>query len=236
MSYNQNAYNLAPFNLSESGNAQWLSVDGYENVNAFVGISTEVYLFCIPHERVDVSVHGERFKQFEADFHEVIGYNVALEGTYWMDVQMNESIYTNSVISSEMKFKAVDCVETISEEIFKGCHVAFNANGLEELLKDIVWHIDYFTAAAGNELVSQTSNAIAIDEVVCELKLTLMPGQRLIVDASNYNVLLDGENMIHTQVGEWLDELTRETTSITITAAEGGAGIGANILYTERYL
>ena len=101
---------------------------------------------------------------------------------------------------------------------------------------DIVWHIDYFTSGAGNELVSQTVDVMAIDEIVCELNLTLMPGQRLIVDASNYNVLVDGENMIHTQVGEWLDELTRETNSITITAAEGGGGLSANILYTERFL
>ena len=75
-----------------------------------------------------------------------------------------------------------------------------------------------------------------MEEITCVLKLTLMPGQRLIVDASNYNVLLDGENMIHTQEGEWLDEISRETTSITVTAAAGQAGLSANILYTERFL
>lgn len=235
MSYNQNAFNRAPFNLSESGNAQWLSVDGYENVNAYIGISTEVYLFCIPHEHVGISIHGERFKHFEGDFHEVIGYNVALEGTYWMDVQHNESVYPHTVFSFEMTMKAA-FVETISEEIFKGCHVSFWANGLERLLQDIIWHADYFTAAAGNELVSQTTGAVVIDEIICELNLTLMPGERLIVDASNYNVLLDGVNMIHTQVGDWLDEITRETNDITITAAEGGAGLSAMILFTERFL
>lgn len=235
MSFNQNAFNRAPFNLSEAGNAQWLSVDGYENTDCFVGAAVEVYLFCIPNERVGISIHGERFKQFEALGHEVTGYNVALEGTYWMDVQSNERLYTYSLISSETTVRAVG-EERLSNELSIGCHFSTIASFFERTLTDIVWHVDYFTAAAGNELVSQTADMITIDEIVCELNLTLMPGQRLIVDASNYNVLLDGENMIYTQVGEWLDELTRETNSITITAAEGGGGISANILYTERFL
>ena len=235
MSFNQNAFNRAPFNLSEAGNVQWLSLDGYENVETFVGAAVEVYLFCIPNERVGINIHGERFKQFEALGHEVIGYNVALEGTYWMDVESREIVHPNVLFSFEMSF-GVGFEETISEDLSLGCNIAVNSQGLENISPDIVWHIDYFTAGAGNELVSQTVDAMAIDEVICELNLTLMPGQRLIVDASNYNVLVDGENMIHTQVGEWLDELTRETNSITITAAEGGGGISANILYTERFL
>lgn len=235
MSFNKNAFNRAPFNLSEAGNAQWLLVDGYENVECFVGAAVEVYLFCIPNERVGISIHGERFYQFHALGHEVIGYNVALEGTYWMDVQCNERLYTYTLASSETTLRAFG-EEQLLDELSIGCHFSTTGSFSEQISTDIVWHVDYFTSAAGNELVSQTADLITIDEIVCELNLTLMPGQRLIVDASNYNVLLDGENMIHTQVGEWLDELTRETNSITITAAEGGAGLSANILYTERFL
>ena len=235
MSFNQNAFNRAPFNLSESGNAQWLTVDGYENVNAYVGVATEVYLICVPHEHVGINIHGERFVQFSAEAHEVIGYSFALEGTYWMDVESREIVHPNVLHSFEMSF-GVDFQETISEEVSLGCNIAIKAVGGENLFHDILWHADYFTSIAGNELVSQTVDVMAIDEIVCELNLELMPGQRLIVDASNYNVLVDGENMIHTQVGEWLDELTRETNSITITAAEGGGGLSANILYTERFL
>lgn len=235
MSFNQNAFNRAPFNLSEAGNVQYLALDGYENVDCFVGAAVEVYLFCIPNERVGINIHGERFKQFDTIGHEVIGYNVALEGTYWMDVESRELLNTYTLFSKEIVFRAIG-EEKMSYELILGCHVSTSASFSELISPDIVWHIDYFTAGAGNELVSQTVDVMAIDEIVCELNLTLMPGQRLIVDASNYNVLLDGENMIYTQVGEWLDELTRETNSITITAAEGGGGISANILYTERFL
>lgn len=235
MSYNHNAFNRAPFNRSESGNVQWFDIDGYENVNAYVGISTEVYLFCIHHERVSIKIHGERFVQFTAEAHEVTGYNVALEGTFWIDVWFNERVQPYAIASAEMKIPA-SFEETISEDVFLGCHVSFSSRFSEIITKDIIWHVDYFTAASANELVSQNTAGISLEEIACVLKLTLMPGQRLIVDASNYNVLLDGVNMIHTQEGEWLDEISRETTSITVTAAAGQAGLSANILYTERFL
>lgn len=235
MSYNQNAFNRAPFNLSQSGNTHYIVAEGYEYVDAFAGVSTQVYLFCIANERVGIDIHGERVVHFEADGHEVLGYNVALEGTYWLDVESREMVDPKAMLSSELRFE-VSCEETISEDVYLACHISLPVDGFERISPDIVWHIDYHTTAAGNELVSQTTGAEVIDENVCELKLTLMPGQRLIVDASNYNVLVDGENMIYTQVGDWLDELSRETRSITITAAEGQAGISAMILYTERYL
>lgn len=235
MSFNQNAFNRALFNLSESGNAQWLSIDFYENVDAYVGISTEVYLFCINHERVDINIHGERLVLFEAEAHEVLGYNVALEGTYWIDVWFHETVQPYAIVSSEIKIPAV-FEETISEEAYLACHMSFSSTSFERITKDIIWHVDYFTVAGFNELVSQNTSGISLEEIACVLNLTVMPGQRLIVDASNYNVLLDGENMIHTQNGEWLDEISRETTSITITAAAGQGGLSANILYTERFL
>ena len=75
-----------------------------------------------------------------------------------------------------------------------------------------------------------------MDIIVCELNITLKPGQKLIVDATNYNVLLDNENAIWAQSGAWIDELTRETSSISINASSGVANLSANILYTERYL
>lgn len=235
MSYNQNAFNRAPFNLSQSGNVQYITAEAYEYVDVYAGVSTQVYLFCITNERVGTNIHGERFIDFEADAHEVIGYNVALEGTYWLDVECREIVDPYALLSSELMIRAL-CEEFISEDLYLACHVAMKADGFEKISPDVIWHIDYHTTAAGNELVSQTTDAEVVEEVVCELELTLMQGQRLIVDASNYNVLVDGENMIYTQKGDWLDELSRETRSITITAAEGQAGISAMILYTERFL
>ena len=76
----------------------------------------------------------------------------------------------------------------------------------------------------------------ALDLAICYLTVTLKPGSTLIIDANNYNILLDGENAIELQSGDWLDDLDRETVDIAIGAASGVSGLSASILYTERYL
>lgn len=89
---------------------------------------------------------------------------------------------------------------------------------------------------AAYELVSAIANAISVEEKVCLLNVTLVPGDQLVVDAENYNIWNNGENAIKIHSGDWIDELDRETIDIDISASSGSANLSATILYTERYL
>ena len=235
MSFNQTIFNRGPFNLSDSANATWFTIEALETVDAVTSVSKDVFLLCIPNEKVTIDIHGENFKNFSANAHEVLGYNVALEGNYWCDVQFDEKLYNETFCSPEYR-PVVDMSETIETESKIAYSVHLSVSIGETVDAETTVFCEYYTNFAGNELVSQVSDATVVEEIACVLNLTLEPGQHLIVDANNYNVLVDNENMIHTQEGEWLDELSRDTLSITVTAAEGGAGLTANILYTERYL
>lgn len=235
MSFNQTIFNRGPFNLSDSANATWFDIEAMETVDAVTSVSKDVYLLCIPHEGIGISIHGENFKNFSVNAHEVLGYNVALEGTYWMDVQFDEKMDTTIKLSVEFRpylelFETHDC----KAEIKYSRHIWVSAE--ETVDEETTVFCEYHTVFDGNELVSQVADLVVVEEIACVLNLTLQPGERLIVDANNYNVLVDDQNMIYTQEGEWLDELTRDTYSITVTAASGGAGLEAKILYTERYL
>ena len=112
--------------------------------------------------------------------------------------------------------------------------------GLEENTGSFTVCSKHFIVTEGGELVSQVATAITVEEILCLINTTLQPGQKLIIDAGTYNVLIDGENAIYTQQGEWLDELNRNTMSITITAKNANKptlkNLSASILYTERYL
>lgn len=102
--------------------------------------------------------------------------------------------------------------------------------------KDInLSQIAYAEGDAG-EIFAVTADVISLSQTICEFPgLILRPGQTLVIDAGSYNVLLDGENAIHLQQGEWLDNLNRNTQSITISAT-GISRVTAEVLYTERYL
>lgn len=235
MSFNQTIFNRGPFNLSESANATWFDIEATELIDAVTSVSKDVFLLCIPHENVGISIHGEKFKNFTANAHEILGYNVALEGSYWKDVQFDEKMDTSIKLSVEYRpevsyYETHDCEAEVkySRHLF--------VTGGETVDAETTVYCEYRTVADGNELVSQVADLAIVEEIACVLNLTLQPGERLIVDANNYNVLVDNENMIYTQEGEWLDELTRDTYSITVTAASGGAGLQSKILYTERFL
>lgn len=287
MSFNKSYFNRAPFNRTGLDNVQWASGEAWETVDAFAGVSQQIFLLCIPHENVITDMHGTAFKDFTANGHEVIGWNIGLEGIFWSDVQCNEKIYTESRWSIERYIKASGS-EVVTHESSITHYLHIKLAGSEQIDNKLTWYIQHFMYPEGNEHISQVADVIYLDEKSCVLNLTLYPGEKIVIDSSNYNVyytgnsdsmtvinrlLLDNQsgeqyiqyyktgkiypltkegekellndlasgitrdsNAIYAHSGKWLDDLNRDATSITITAAEGEAGLTGSILYTERYL
>ena len=65
-------------------------------------------------------------------------------------------------------------------------------------------------------------------------QLTIPPGGELRIDSGLYTVLLNGENALHAQEGDWV-ELSRSLVRLTVECAQGG-GLAGQIVYQERYL
>ena len=237
------AYNLAQFNLtaynSGSDNAIWVNAIFSENVTPVIGTSSETYLLAVGNEKV-------------------LTDRILLGNGVYISATGGETVAKNIVGGmSSVVLGAVIGYETISEEATAQCLIYPQTEGLEQITGDLhmgavimpsyakgsetvnaiaVTDKETYLIASGYELVSSSVNLEAVDIYVCELNLTLKPGQKLVVDANNYNILLDGENAIWAQNGAWIDELMRETTSISITASSGVSNLSATILYTERYL
>lgn len=65
-------------------------------------------------------------------------------------------------------------------------------------------------------------------------QLAIPPGGELRIDSGLYTVLLDGENALDAQQGEWI-YLSREVARLDIECASGG-GLEGVLVYEERYL
>ena len=235
MAFNLTPFNLTPFNV-KAEKVRYLSVSFSEEIDAVIGSALNFYPTAIGNERVDETIAIEKGMFISADGTETISEEV-IEGqqTVILFPHFSEEVTEEISLSAEiMPFVTGNELVNCSGAI--GANFYATAEGNEDIDADTSLGANFYTTADGYELVSESASLENIETKTCVLTLTLKPSQVLIIDANTYNVLLDNQNAIEVQSGDWIDELNKNTTDISITAASGVANISATILYTERYL
>lgn len=235
MAFNLARYNLSAFNVAGDKTVK-TRFQGYETVSASIGTALQYFTRAVGFERVNENSSGEMsYKRalkgsetigegVTAGFLAIVSYLTAAERI----TALSKVVASVSPLLSGTETIAINAA--LSADIYPGIL------GEEAINADIAAGAVIRTQPDGYELVSVTASLEAVDTKTSFLTVTLKPGERLIVDASTYNVLLNGENAIETHSGDWIDELTRETQTIIISAATGATDLAATILYTERYL
>ena len=235
MAFNRADYNHIPYNV-QSGRTRYLEVAGYEKIDAFVGSALFYYPLAIFNENVSRSVQGANGHFFLASGSETIAENV-VEGQLSVILypRFEETVNATTEIVADVKPLAIG-TEIVSENIHLSAKIYYVSSANETVEADTALGAIIYPVVEGYELVTELASLENIEQKTCILTLTLKPGEVLIVDANNYNVLLDNENAIDVQSGDWIDDMNRNTTDITISASAGMNNIEATILYTERYL
>lgn len=234
------AFNLAQFDLTsfniDVGNTRYIRALGVETVSSSIGSALQIYARAIGNERVNETANGAAGRFVKAKGTETIAEAV-MNGQLSIILypKFYETVSQETDIVAEIYSPSI-FTETITADTTLGSNIYAYPIFSEEIDAVTAIGADIYPSAEGFELVSESASLEALELKTCTLTVTLKPGQRLIVDSSTYNILLDGENAIEIQSGDWIDELNRETTDIAITAASGVENLTASILYTERYL
>ena len=225
-----------PSNLTTIGQYAFSGCNGLESVTAVVGSALNYYLLAIGNERIEKSISGLQGLIIAGIGTESISEG-AIEGLSCIRPRpiFTENISKSATLGAVIGV-TVGFTENVNRSVIMGADIAISAIFEESVSPIIIPGADVIMAADGYELVSADATSESVETKICVLNITLQPGQKLIIDASNYNVLLDGENAIWVQSGDWIDEINRNTSEIRIDAAAGSANIAASILYTERYL
>lgn len=85
-----------------------------------------------------------------------------------------------------------------------------------------------------NETMVCILDAIRQFTETTRIDISLPPGAEIRIDSETYRVLMNGDNILFAQSGDWLT-LSRELLHFDIESASGGDLVGT-IIYTERYL
>lgn len=237
------AFDLAQFDLSgfDVGGSGAIFFGGLaqEKTTALIGTSREIYFVGSAFERVN-------FDMVKA------GNGIFLLGTGIAEVSDAHAIGENTTILSgmiaseavngEAECRSVNYLHPVGldslsiAEALPGSSICFAGKAVETVSGTAYNEKEISFVAAAYELINGKASLEAVDIETCELIIRLEPGQKLIIDSINYYVWLDGENAIECHRGVWLDNLSRDTSSLSITAASGTENLSASILYTEQYL
>lgn len=240
MAYNQIRYNLSAFNI-DAGGARYLSVSGAEKVTSAIGTNLQAVISAIGNERVSVELAGAKGKFLTATGTETIAELIVEGMTSIILFPVGEENVTGTVEQSVIVCPKIQAAETVNGNLTLEKAVYLYTNYAEEVSGESISAVNVYPEVDGYEIVTESASLIAIDTVACYIgnstsTFTLKPGEVLIVDASTYNVLLNSKNAIYTQSGEWIDELTPETTNISVTASSGARYLSATIMYLEKFL
>ena len=85
-----------------------------------------------------------------------------------------------------------------------------------------------------NEVMTTITDASTQTTEIVRIDITLPPGAEIRIDSETYRVLMNGENILYAQSGDWLT-LSRELLHFDVESATGGS-LDGTIIYTERYL
>lgn len=235
MAFNRTGFNHIPFNV-QTDMVKYLHVSALEEIDAVIGSALNFYPLGIGNERVTETTVGDSGIFIAATGSEVVSEAVA-EGqmTVILYPHFEENVTEEIAIAAEI-MPVASGTETVSEEIASGANLYLTLTAEEIIDANTALGSNIYPVTEGYELISESASLENIDTKTCVLTVTLRPSQVLIIDAENYNVLLNQQNAIEIQSGDWIDDLNRNTTDITISAASGSANLSATILYTERYL
>ena len=243
MAFNLGKYNLQAYDVAANWVIETGLVEVYETVTPIIGTASRISVGAILNERVTTSVVGSpsyRLRNITSK-ETVTGTVTDALTSIVLDSQITETVTSSVAITANYAVTCV-CTETVNYSIAGSAKISpsvvMNENVSREISAGCIYAVPSLELY---ELINKSISIEAVDIKTCYIgdttnQFILKPGDKLIIDANNYNVLLNSENAIWYQSGDWIDELDRETVGIEISAASGVSNLSATILYTERYL
>lgn len=230
---NQSQYNLISLNTIEI-DRRYLSAVLSEGVSSAISTAGKYTAAVNLQETITSKVEVVRSFFVQAEGAEIIEKTISGYLYFYVSASGSENLTENSSIAGIYYTKGTGS-ESVSESSDISERIVLSALIAETVEKNLSIAEQIFLRRILSELIDSDSELESFEYHYCSLDVTIKPGSVLIIDAANYSVYLDGENVLYTHSGDWLDELNRTTESIKISGT-GSTNLSASILYTEKYL
>lgn len=122
----------------------------------------------------------------------------------------------------------------LEASVFLGKNMREKASFPAELRGDLWLAKNLPFIFSGAAILNALASVYTLDNETMEISVEIPPGGRLYIDCDNFNILLNGENVLHLHKGDWI-HLNRDLIRLVIDSGTGGPLTG-NLVITERYI
>lgn len=128
----------------------------------------------------------------------------------------------------------MELLEVLGGSVCAGKNVPAPVELMERLEGSAAGSKDILGGMAAWETLTTMAEATSQTTERASFQLVIPPGGELRIDSELFTVLLNGENALHTQSGDWIS-ISRELLRIIVESASGGE-LEGQLIYQERYL
>lgn len=231
---NLDRFSLARFSIGNADDQKFdIKMSFYESMNSSAGAS------------VPVEVHGQFNEAFGRVVQGTISIGILFDAEEAMDKRCTMSaqvlvslVQVDTVRSIVNGIKDVNIADNIVSDLVCRAYVSKRMPETMAARGDVMSSVhaskDVVADCIASETLMSNFEATMQSMKTTKIQVTIPPGGELRIDSGTYTVLLNGENALHTQSGDWIFMLPA-LSRLNIETIEGGQ-LSGQLIYTERYL
>lgn len=231
--FSDSRYSLTRYSLNREGRTVEVSEAFTETMEALAGAAVPVDFQGNYGETCRGSVRGTVSVISTLSGLERLSAQARMSADVIMGVCLAEAFHADAYGQKNMPAalavqEALDAALWASKDIHTGLEMAGALSAQTAGSKNVP------AALSAASVLTTLTEAISQTTKRAVFQLTIPPGGELRVDSELFTVLLNGQNALHTQSGDWID-ISREVLRLTVESASGGK-LEGQLIYTERYL
>lgn len=145
-----------------------------------------------------------------------------------------QAALSGSLVTGKNIYTHVDFPWKLLADVWLGKNIFVRESFFSGLQAGLWLGKNLYQLFAASEILHMIAALYTLDNEVMELAVEIPPGGRLYIDCDNFNVLLNGENVLHLHKGDWI-RLDRDVIRLTLDSGTGGP-LNGNLVVKERFL
>lgn len=231
--FSRDRFNLSRFSLGSQDNIIPIEMTFGEELKQVAGVAIPVQTTAFFNDVVRGSLRGAIAMKstFES--------SGSLLAVCSMNANINFAFTSDgavaAIVEGSQNSNIVAALSEAMENIVHGSKImSCSASFADALIADTYGVKDIQVLHIVNEVLTSMLDASSQSSEITRIDITLPPGSEIRIDSETYRVIMDGNNILYAQSGDWLT-LTRELLYIDVESASGGS-LDGTMIYTERYL